>query len=96
MSVHELLELSNSLASGKSPCFDEFDPSVYIQNSVNITSPCNDCFIHGNVPDQIKIARVTPIFKGDDSRLFSNYGPISVLPLSNFSRELCIIVLFNS
>ena len=35
---------------------------------------------HGIVPDEMKIARVIPIFKFDDQSLFTNYQPISVLP----------------
>ena len=40
----------------------------------------------GIVPDKMKIARIIPIFKSGDNRLFSNYRPISVLPI--FSKIL--------
>ena len=40
----------------------------------------------GRVPDQLKIAKVLPIFKADDNRKFSNYCPISILPI--FSKIL--------
>ena len=39
---------------------------------------------HVIVPDEMKIARVIPIFKSDDQSLFTNYRPISVLP--SFSK----------
>ena len=32
------------------------------------------------VPDELKIARIIPIFKGEDEQLVQNYRPISVLP----------------
>ena len=32
------------------------------------------------VPDELKIARVIPILKGEDEQLVQNYQPISVLP----------------
>jgi len=35
----------------------------------------------GFFPNALKIARVTPIFKSGDSMIFSNYRPVSVLPL---------------
>ena len=41
---------------------------------------------HGIVPDQMKIARVIPLFKADDQSLFTNYRPVSVLP--SFSKFL--------
>ena len=41
---------------------------------------------YGIVPDQMKIARVIPLFKADDQSLLTNYRPVSVLP--NFSKFL--------
>jgi hypothetical protein len=35
----------------------------------------------GKVPDEIKIAKVTPIYKANDPAQFSNYRPISVLSI---------------
>ncbi len=32
-------------------------------------------------PDQLKLAKVVPIDKKDDETLFTNYKPISLLPL---------------
>jgi hypothetical protein len=31
------------------------------------------------IPDDLKIALITPIFKGNDEKKFENYRPISVL-----------------
>ena len=31
-------------------------------------------------PDELKIAKVLPIFKSDDSAQIGNYRPVSVLP----------------
>lgn len=35
----------------------------------------------GIVPVELNIAIVTPIFKANDTNLFRNYRPISVLPV---------------
>ena len=48
------------------------------------------------VPDQRKLARVVPLFKSDDKRLFSNYRPVSVLPIfSKFLEKIAYIRLMN-
>ena len=36
---------------------------------------------HGTVPDEIKIAKVIPIFKSNDPTHLNNYRPISILPI---------------
>ena len=52
----------------------------------------------GVVPDQMKIARVIPLFKSGDLSLFTNYRPVSLLPA--FSKILeriynCLINFLN-
>ena len=59
-------------------CFSELnDPLKYLfEKSIE----------KGVFPDALKIARVTPLFKGGDPSNISNYRPISVLPC--FSKIL--------
>ena len=38
------------------------------------------------VPDELKIAKVVPIFKDGDDMLINNYRPVSILPV--FSNVL--------
>ena len=72
----EIITIAQSFASGKATGFDNI-PMAHIMN-LSIS--------HGIVPDQIKIARVVPLFKADDQSLFTNYRPVSVLP--SFSKFL--------
>ena len=44
----------------------------------------NCSFSHGCFPDELKIAKVCPVYKGGTKTSFSNYRPISVLP--SFSK----------
>ena len=45
-----------------------------------ITVLINNSFYHGIFPDELKLARVVPIFKSGDSSKIYNYRPISILP----------------
>ena len=51
-----------------------------------LTHICNISFRNGTFPDQMKVAKVIPVFKGNDKQVFTNYRPISLLP--QFSKIL--------
>ena len=55
-----------------------------------ITHIVNLSLSSGVVPNQMKLARVIPLFKSGDFSLFTNYRPVSVLPA--FSKILEKIV----
>ena len=40
----------------------------------------NSCILTGTFPDELKIARVIPLFKSGYRNLMSNYRPFSILP----------------
>ena len=40
----------------------------------------NSCMLSGTFPDELKIARVIPLFKSGNRNLMSNFRPISILP----------------
>ena len=61
----------------KASCNAFITPLTYIMN-LSISK--------GVFPSELKIARVIPLFKSNDPMLFSNYRPVSVLPL--FSKIL--------
>ena len=45
----------------------------------------NLSLLNGVVPDSMKIARVIPLFKSENTKEFSNYRPISLFP--QFSKN---------
>ena len=47
----------------------------------SITLIINQSLKSGIFPSQLKIAKVTPIYKKDDKKIITNYRPISVLPV---------------
>ena len=47
----------------------------------SITSIINNSIGSGIFPDELKKARVRPIFKSGDSEVTANYRPISILPI---------------
>lgn len=48
----------------------------------------NLSIFHGIVPDEVKIARVIPVFKAGDQSLFTNYRTISIfLVFLSFLKE---------
>ena len=65
--------------------WDELKPTVVKSIRKCIISPlahiCNLSFATGIFPDELKIANVVPIFKSGDEMVFSNYRPVSVLPV---------------
>ena len=56
----------------KQTCSTMLEPLCYIIN-MSISKGC--------VPNQLNIAKATPVFKNGDPSLIHNYRPISVLPV---------------
>ena len=79
----QLNEAFNSLKANKNPGFDDISPSIVKRCHENIFNPIKHVFSlslkQGLFPENLKIARVPPIFKKDEKFLFANYRPISVL-----------------
>ena len=81
----ETKDIINNLRSGISPGYDKISMWLVKDSNEFITRPLvhimNLSISSGIVPDQLKIVRVLPIFKSGEMRVFSNYRPISVLPI---------------
>ena len=57
--------------------------------ALGVAHVCSTSFEHGHdgvFPDNMKVAKVVPLFKAGDRSVFSNYRPISLLP--QFSKIL--------
>ena len=63
---------------------DEIPPKLVKEISKHIvkslTNIYNQSLLTGVIPDDLKIALVTPMYKANSKEEFSNYRPISVLP----------------
>ena len=86
----ELLPEINSLNDKKSTGHDEISAKIIKYARCEIIKPLtyiyNLTFQNGKIPDILKKALVTPVFKSNENNLFENYRPISVLTV--FSKLL--------
>ena len=84
----EIINIVNNFDSKVSFGHDSIPMCVLVKCVQNIAEPLsailNCSFRSGLFPDQLKIAKVCPVFKGGVSSEFTNYRPISVLP--SFSK----------
>ena len=90
LTTEELRDAFSTLQSNKSPGLDKISVNivkqVYDSIEPSLFHIFNLSIKNGQFPNQLKIARVTPIFKSGDECNVANYRPISVLPC--FSKVL--------
>jgi len=86
----ELLDIVKSLKNKKSCGSDNITTFILKQCMQELVDPLvhifNKSLSNGIFPSKLKIAKVIPLFKNGDSRIISNYRPISLL--SVFSKIL--------
>ena len=79
--VNKLLSKLKNTSEG----YDCIKPSVvkYVKDCIikPLVHICNLSLINGTFPSKLKIAKVVPIHKKGDTSSFSNYRPVSVLPV---------------
>ena len=75
-------------ASGKAPGYDNISMRVIKHSFHLISAPLaniiNLSLQKGIFPDNLKIAKVIPIYKADDPSHFTNYRPICLLSMQFF------------
>ena len=88
--MKELEDAFFSLKVNKSSGYDEIGFNVIKHSFQYISKPLMHIFqlslSQGILPDNLKIAKISPIFKTGETTNLSNYRPISVLPC--FSKIL--------
>ena len=88
--VRTIISAITNSASG----YDELPASILKQCTDSYLEPLthliNLSISLGIMPDELKVARVIPIFKGEDEQLVQNYRPISVLPFFSKKNEKII------
>ena len=90
LNFNEFEEAFNSLKQNKAVVFDDLSRNIIIDAYDSLKNILFHVFQvsiqQGILPDGLKIAKVTPIFKSGYNDSVSNYRPISILPV--FSKVL--------
>ena len=83
--VDEVIELCREIEPLKSSGIDELSSKIckdaFLALPDKLTHIFNCSLIQGIFPDEWKVAKVVPLFKGGNRELVNNYRPISLLPL---------------
>jgi hypothetical protein len=86
----EIIRIIKQLKPKTSCGFDNINSKIIKLSNMTIALPLahiiNLSLSHGIVPNQMKLAKVIPIYKDKETNLIKNYRPISLLP--SFSKIL--------
>ena len=83
VTVDQVSSILNSISASKARGLDEL-PTRFIKDGSSViakplTHIVNLSITTGNIPDDLKAARVVPLYKKKGKTNFENYRPISVL-----------------
>ena len=89
--IESIISSINNSSAG----YDELPASIMKQCIGSYIDPLsvliNQSIAQGVFPAELKIARVIPLYKGENNQLIHNYRPISVLPFfSKIFKKKCI------
>lgn len=100
ISETDILKILDDLKSKNSHGIDGLSSKLLKSLKTAIAKPIsiliNQSFLTGIFPDCLKIAKVIPIYKKDNNKLFSNYRPISLLPALSKAFEKAIFIQLYS
>ena len=81
----EIMLIINYLKNGKSAGYDNITSNVLKQIANTVIEPLtyliNLSFVSGVFPSELKVAKIIPIHKAGDRNKYTNYRPISLLPV---------------
>ena len=92
---YEVMSCISSLTTKFSNGPDGLNTYVLKQVAQSVVKPLtvviNKSLSSGTMPDSLKIAKVVPIYKKDDTELMCNYRPVSILsPLSKIFEKIVL------
>ena len=90
LSMKEFKTAFDALKNNKASGFDDINPNIIKTSYQQLMLPffhiCKQSLKWGIFPQNMKIAKITPLFKSGETDLVNNYRPISILPV--FSKVL--------
>ena len=100
ISPAELIDISRKIRSKTSKGHDGISSKLMKETiheiAIPLTHIMNLSFSNGIVPDDMKIAKIIPIFKSGNHSSFNNYRPISLLPaFSKIMEKIVYIQLWS-
>ena len=93
---HEVISIIKNLRNSRARDIYGFSTHLVKQLCNVISKPMcsviNNSFLTGNFPEELKISRITPIYKKGDKNEAGNYRPISVLPpfAKIYEKAICV------
>ena len=103
MQPTDIYEIKNVVTNLKTKCtvgFDSLSKKVIKQTIGEIIIPLrhiiNQSFVPGVVPENVKVAKIIPIYISGNKNVFNNYRPISILhALSKIMEKIVCNRLVN-
>ena len=84
--INTVLSLKTKTSSGYDDVSSKLMKNTIYHISTLLTHIINLSLMTGVFPEQLKIAKVIPVYKASDTNILNNYRPISLLPA--FSKLL--------
>ena len=90
----DIMQIIDNLPNKTSRGNDDLSYQLIKRITTSLTKPLsiiiNQILNYGIFPEKLKIAKVIPIYKKYDNKLFNNYRPISLLPVISKIVEKCM------